>query len=53
MREVLGLIARIPGRVVGADVELKPDQDFRGNTATVAAKFAMELTGRIWTDART
>lgn len=52
VREVLGVIARIPGRVVGADVvELNPDEDFRGNTATVAAKFAKELIGRIWTDA--
>ncbi len=45
VREVLEVIRAIPGNVVGADVvELNPDEDFRGASATVAAKFVKELT---------
>lgn len=52
VREVLHLVRRIPGNVVGADVvELNPDEDFRGATATVAAKFAKEFVDRIARDA--
>ena len=44
VREVLEVIRAIPGNIVGADVvELNPDEDFRGTTATVAAKFVKEL----------
>jgi arginase len=44
VREVLEVLRAIPGNVVGADVvELNPDEDFRGTTATVAAKFVKEL----------
>lgn len=49
VREVLELVRRIPGRVVGADiVELNPEEDFRGNTAFVAAKFAREFIDRMY-----
>jgi len=51
VREVLDVVRRIPGRVVGADVvELNPDEDFRGMTATVAAKFVREFIDRIYRD---
>lgn len=47
-RDVLAAVAAIPGRVVGADVvELNPDQDVRGMTASVAAKFVKEFTARM------
>ena len=52
VREVLEIAAQIPGSVVGADiVELNPDEDFRGMTAAVAAKFAKEFTDRMYRDA--
>ncbi|MBV8722629.1 MAG: agmatinase [Candidatus Eremiobacteraeota bacterium] len=44
VRDVLRIIAAIPGRIVGADVvELNPDCDVDGLTAGVAAKLAREL----------
>jgi agmatinase len=52
VREVLDVLSRIPGDVVGADiVELNPDEDVRGLTATVAAKFAKEFIDRMYADA--
>ncbi|HZZ00384.1 MAG TPA: agmatinase [Candidatus Baltobacteraceae bacterium] len=54
VRDVLKLVAAIPGNVVGADVvELNPDCDVDGLTATVAAKFAREFVGRMLADANT
>jgi agmatinase len=54
VREVLEIVARIPGTIVGADiVELNPDEDFRGMTAIVAAKFAKEFAARLYRDAAT
>lgn len=51
VRDVLGLVAAIPGSVVGADVvELNPDCDVDGLTAAVAAKFAREFMGRMLSD---
>jgi arginase len=51
VREVLDIVRRIPGRVVGADVvELNPHEDFRGNTAMVAAKFVREFVDRMYRD---
>ena len=48
VRDVLRLIAAIPGTIVGADVvELNPDCDVDGLTAGVAAKLARELAGRM------
>lgn len=43
-RQVLDVLARVPGPLVGADVvELNPDRDLNGMTAMVAAKFVKEL----------
>jgi agmatinase len=51
-RDVLELVKKIPGTVVGADVvELNPDEDVAGMTATVAAKFAKEWIARMVADA--
>lgn len=51
VRDVLKLVAAIPGNVVGADVvELNPDCDVDGLTAAVAAKFAREFMGRMLAD---
>ena len=48
VREALDIVRRIPGTVVGADiVELNPDEDVRGVTAGVAAKFAKEFIDRM------
>ena len=48
VREVLALIAALPGPVVGADiVELNPARDINGMTAAVAVKLLKELTARI------
>ncbi len=48
VRDVLEIVKRIPGDVVGADVvEYNPDQDIGGITATVAAKFAKEFIARM------
>jgi arginase len=52
VRDVLRLVAAIPGNVVGADVvELNPDCDVDGLTASVAAKCAREFVGRMLADA--
>jgi len=52
VREVLDLVASIPGRIVGADVvEYNPDRDIDGMTAAVAAKFVREFAARIYNDA--
>lgn len=43
-RQLLDLLARVPGPLVGADVvELNPDRDLHGMTAAVAAKLVKEL----------
>ena len=47
-REALGLIHRLPGTLVGADiVELAPELDIGGMTARVGAKLLKELLGRM------
>jgi len=44
VRQVLDVLARVEGPIVGADVvELNPDRDINGMTAVVAAKFVKEL----------
>lgn len=44
VRQLLDVLHRIEGRVVGADVvELNPDRDINGMTAAVAAKLVTEL----------
>ena len=49
VREVLGLIQGIEGRLVGADVvEYNPQQDLGGLTAIVAAKLVKEIAGRMF-----
>ncbi len=54
VREVLEVIDRLPGPLIGADVvELNPDRDINGMTAAVAAKLVKELVGRIAQDRRT
>lgn len=51
VREVIGFLHRLRGRVVGADVvELNPTQDPGGATARVAAKLVKELASRILAD---
>jgi arginase family enzyme len=48
VRELISLIQGLPTPLVGADVvELNPDRDRSGLTATVAAKLVKELAGRI------
>jgi agmatinase len=43
-RQLLDVLARIPGPIVGADVvELNPPRDLKGVTAAVAAKLVKEL----------
>jgi agmatinase len=50
-RDVIGVVQRLRGRVVGADVvELNPTRDTGGLTAAVAAKIAKELAARMLTD---
>jgi agmatinase len=50
-RDVIGLLQRLPGPVVGADlVELNPTRDPAGLTAMVAAKLAKELLARLLSD---
>ena len=50
-REVIGVIQRLEGRIVGADVvELNPLRDPDGATARVAAKITKELLARLLTD---
>ena len=47
-RDVIGLLQRLRGRVVGADVvELNPTRDPDGGTARVAAKLVKELAARL------
>lgn len=51
-REVLEVIWRTPGPVIGGDiVELNPDRDVNGMTAVLAAKLLKELAARIAADA--
>jgi len=51
-REVLDVIWKTPGPVIGGDiVELNPDRDVHGMTATLAAKLLKELAARISADA--
>jgi len=48
VREILRVLERSPGRVVGADVvELNPLRDLAGVTAAVAAKLVKELAARM------
>jgi arginase len=50
-REVLEVIWKTPGPVIGGDiVELNPDRDVGGMTATLAAKLLKELAARIAQD---
>lgn len=50
-REVLEVIWKTPGPVIGGDiVELNPDRDVGGMTATLAAKLLKELAARISAD---
>lgn len=51
VRELLAIIAAIPGPLVGADiVELCPDRDHCDMTAAVAAKLVKETVARLWAD---
>ena len=44
VRDVLSVLHRVPGLIVGADVvEYNPTRDINGMTAVVAAKFVKEL----------
>ena len=44
VRDILAVLHRVPGRIVGADVvEYNPQRDINGMTATVAAKLLKEL----------
>ncbi len=48
VREVITLVQSLPGPIVGADiVELNPEQDPTGETATVAAKLVREVASRM------
>ena len=50
-RDAIGVVQRLRGRVVGADVvELNPTCDPGGTTARVAAKIAKELLSRLLED---
>jgi agmatinase len=50
-RDVIGLVQRLPGPVIGADlVELNPRRDPTGISARVAAKLAKELLARLLSD---
>jgi arginase len=50
-RQVIDLIQRVEGPVVGADiVEYNPNVDVRNNTAMVCAKLFKEIAARILTD---
>jgi arginase len=52
VREVLNVIRRVPGPIVGADiVELNPLRDVNAVTAMVAAKLLREIGARLATDA--
>ena len=48
VRDLLGLIQRVPNRIVGADiVEYNPSCDINDMTAMVAAKLLKEIAGRM------
>lgn len=48
VRDILGLIQRVPNRIVGADiVEYNPSCDINDMTAMVAAKLLKEIAGRM------
>jgi arginase len=48
VREVLGALRKVRSPIVGADiVELNPDRDPDGRTASVGAKFVKELLARL------
>jgi len=50
-RQVINLITRVKGRVIGADiVEYNPEVDVRGLTAMVCAKLMKEACARILSD---
>jgi agmatinase len=52
VREVLTLVQKMDGTLVGADVvEYNPRQDLAGVTATVAAKIVKEIAGRMLAEA--
>ena len=51
VREVLAIIAALPGPLIGADiVELNPARDINAMTAAVAVILLKELTARIYAD---
>lgn len=48
VRDMLGIIQRLPNRIVGADiVEYNPQRDINDMTAMVAAKLLKEIGGRM------
>jgi arginase len=48
VRDMLGVIQRLPNRIVGADiVEYNPQRDINDMTAMVAAKLLKEIAGRM------
>ena len=48
VRDILGIIQRLPDRIVGADiVEFNPQRDINDMTAMVAAKLLKEIAGRM------
>ena len=48
VRDVLGIIQRLPNRIVGADiVEFNPARDINDMTAMVAAKLLKEIAGKM------
>ena len=48
VRDILGVIQRLPNRIVGADiVEYNPKLDINGMTAMVAAKLLKEIAGKM------
>ena len=50
-RDVLGVLQRLEGQLIGADVvELNPQRDADGATARVAAKITKELVARMLAD---
>ena len=52
VRDILGVIQRLPNRIVGADiVEYNPGRDINDMTAMVAAKLLKEIAGQMLTNA--
>lgn len=48
VRDILGVIQRLPNRIVGADiVEYNPGRDINNMTAMVAAKLLKEIAGKM------